>query len=166
MNRKSSSVLLLVTVIVLAVGWGCTKHRKAIEQYGVAYNSERITNGIPIIPSSWSISYLGDCFDCVNEKADRTKPHRLAKRVFLDKAGVITQEEDRYYSGKSFYDPSQQITLPEEIALYYDYAKEKTANPWRIYAHLGPDRRLDDVSLEEADRLLASWGLSRTRVDP
>lgn len=156
----SRSVLLLMTSCALmAVIIGCGKRVSYIDLYGIAYNSDRLSHGIPEIPHDWRIQDMGQFFDCINPSQDTTRACHLMKRVFIDASGCIQKEEDQFYSGKSFYYPPEQIQLPQRLALTYDHSPSKTNSPWTIVAQLGPDEFMKDITIQEADRLLQEWGL-------
>ena len=134
-----------------------------VKSYGVAYNSERAKLGLPPVPNGWKIYNYGQYFDCINEHADRSKPHRSGKRVSLGTNGVIAYEQDSFYSGQKFLDPHQQFTREQYISILYDYSASTNSSPWRILADLSPNRVQVSLTLQEADRILASWGLSRNK---
>lgn len=147
--------------ILLTMSTGCERHTEYISKYGVAYNPERKKRGIPVIPPTWTIRAMGDYFECFDPKPDETKPHRLLKQVFMDQNGLITKETDTFYSGKTFYWPTDQVTLPQRITMEYSYFPANAENPWKTNATLGPDQFSIEITIQEADRLFASWGLSR-----
>jgi hypothetical protein len=139
---------------------GCSAKQSPSAKYGFAYNSERTRRGIPVIKVGWVIQDMGSFIDCFDPKPNQTKPHRLSKRVFVDAKGIIIKEVDTFYSGQTFISkPPEQTKLPQEIVMEYQYGQ--TQNPWKATANLGPDRFCESITIEEADRLLASWGLSR-----
>jgi hypothetical protein len=144
----------------MAVLWfcGCSPSVSYVTKYGPVYNAQRERLGIPIIPPTWTIQDIGSHFDCFDPNPNQTVPHRLAKRVFIEK-GVIAKETDTFYSGKTFYYPPEQITLPQEVSIEYDYLREEGANPWKAHADLGAEERSKSISIEEARRILAAWGL-------
>jgi hypothetical protein len=148
---------LFLGALMVAFLAGCKDYTK---QYGLAYNAERAKRGIPTVPVTWEISGSGRDFDCVNIKVDYTKPYHLAKRVFVGPNGIIASEVDTYFSGKSFATLAGD-KVDQEVFVYYDYTLEKAGNPWRIDVSLDPDQFLKDVSLQEGDQILRSWGLSR-----
>ena len=147
--------------ILLTMSTGCERHPEYISKYGVAYNVERQKRGIPVIPPTWTIRDMGDYFECFDPKPDRTKPHRLLKQVFMGQNGLITRETDSFYSGKTFYWPSDQVTLPQRIIIEYSYSTANAESPWKTNATLGVDQFSIEITIQEGDRLLASWGLSR-----
>src|SRR5437879_5490324 len=159
MPTRLATLLLLLSLGTALIG--CAPKVKCSIKYGIGFNTERIKRGIPPIPTSWSITDMGRFFDCADPNPDQTKPHHLAKRVFADRQGNIDHEEDYFYSGKSFYWKTKQENVNEEITLHYDYSAEHSGNPWRITGNLVTYRMIVHLSLEEADRILKLWGLSR-----
>ena len=136
----------------------CSAKISHVTKYGLAYNPERERLGIPTIPSTWTIQNLGKYFDCFNSNPNEKVPHRLLKRVFVEN-GVIASETDTFYSGRTFFYPPEQITLPEEISIEYDYLRAKDGNPWKAHADLSASERSKSVSIEEVRQILTSWGL-------
>jgi hypothetical protein len=58
-----------------------------------------------------------------------------------------------------------QTTLSQEVEITYDYSKEANGNPWQALASLEPKQVSEPISMQEADRLLATWGLTRTNAN-
>ena len=125
LDRKSAKMKIAFhfpLILAITCALGCSPKQSYVTKYGVVHNPERKKRGIPLIDPSWTIQDMGDYFDCFDPKPVRTKPHRLLKRVFVDKNGVILKEVDSFYSGKTFISqPPEQTRLPEEIVFEYDY---------------------------------------------
>jgi len=147
-------------LVVMLVFASCSGDISYVRKYGFAYNAERKRLGIPIIPSTWTIQDMGSYFDCFDPNPDLNTPHRLSKRVFVEN-GVISTETDTFYSGKTFYYAPEQITLPQEVSIEYDYLQGKDADPWKAHADLNAAERSKLISIVEARRILAEWGLSK-----
>lgn len=58
----------------------------------------------------------------------------------------------------------EQETLFETIILDYDYTKKDVTNRFMVTAVLPPKGQLN-LTLFEADKILANWGLSRTATN-
>jgi len=73
--------------------------------------------------------------------------------------GSPTVETDIFY-GPIFNDPAEG-PLEAVLRIGYDHRREKQAgeNPWTITVHDGKSFMSREVSLEEAKRILATWGL-------
>jgi hypothetical protein len=158
MNLFRSLVGVIIAVLLLS---SC-RRADYRENYGIAFNPERLKRGIPTIPPGWKIDNDG-YIDCYDPKPDTSKPYHLRKRVFVGSKGEIVGEEDAFYSGKSFefYDHRK---YDQEVEISYYYAKETNDNPWQITVMLDKDSRIKSAAtLEEADQVLKSWGLSRTQ---
>jgi hypothetical protein len=150
--------LTILSLLALSLLCGCTDHTK---EFGPNFNAERVRRGIPIIPASWRIESFGTYFDCYDSAPAETKPRHESKRVVLGRDGTILSEGDAYYSGKTFTDPIGG-TLSESIHMTYNYARPTGGDPWKIIASFGPGDYSHTISLEWADQVLRSWGLSRT----
>lgn len=156
-TRKPESLFIYCVIALMSFASGCTRHS---DKYGGAFNPARVKRGIPIIPSNWSITDFGQYFDCVNPNVDQTKPHHLSKRVFVGKDGQINGETDQFYSGKMFVDPDGG-NMPQKLGVTYYYTQEKAGNPWLFYLTLGANESMREITLQEADGILDSWGLKR-----
>jgi hypothetical protein len=143
---------------------GCLSNPSYVARYGIAFNADREKREIPIIPTTWTVQDMGDFFDCFDPNPDLKLPHRLSKRVCIDRNGKIAKEVDHFYSGKSF--AFDQTTLSQEIEITYDYSKENSGKPWQAIVSLGSNQVSEAISIEKADRILATWGLTRTNVVP
>jgi hypothetical protein len=157
--------LLIVVAAVALGGGGCARGVSHVDTYGIRFNEQRARRGVPTIPAEWQATDVQSYFDYSNPRPPVRKPHRLSKRVVVGANGQIASETDTFFSGKSFYFSPKQITLPEEIDIRYDYTSEKTGSPWKVFATLGPNRIAQSIRLDEADQILASWGLSRLNSD-
>jgi hypothetical protein len=151
------------TIALFIMLTGCSHGVSYVSHYGIAYNTEREKRGIPTIPVSWKIDDIGSFFDCYDSKPDLSKPYRLSKRVCINDNGIIDKEVDHFYSGKSFV--FDQAKLSQEVEITYDYSKEANGNPWQALASLGPHQVSEQISIQEADRLLGAWGLTRTNLN-
>jgi len=159
-QKGKLAVGYLLTTLLLLGCWGSTG---ALPKYGLGYNPQREKLGIPTIPTNWTLQDIGKFIDCFDPNPNQKAPHRLAKRIFLEN-GAISREVDTFYSGTNFYYPPERLTLPQEISIQYDYAPASKGNPWKAYADLSADERLKPVSIGEARRILATWGLRKSDV--
>jgi hypothetical protein len=155
MQQGKIAIGYFLAVLLLC---SCSTGVSYVAKYGLAYNSEREKLGIPRIPSAWTIQDMGKYFDCFEPNPNQKIPHRLLKRVFIEN-GVIVRETDTFYSGRTFYYAPEQITLPEEISIEYNYLHSKDETPWTVHADLSASERSKSISIEEARQILTSWGL-------
>jgi hypothetical protein len=159
-------VVCLLMPLVMAIGgcWG----KSHVSSYGVSFNQTRRSLGLPTIPSNWKLQDMGSFFDTYNPTPSANGPYHLRKRVVISKAGVVESEEDAFYSGKTFRDPVEGTMVQEEILLTYVFGMNGKEGLWRARAVLVPpgvpqvgDGVSRPISLDEADKQLAEWGLSR-----
>lgn len=154
--------LFLLCVMLPSIIGGCRRAPSLAKTYGIAHNPERQRRGIPLVPSAWSVkNETRNSVDFVCQVEDRTVPHRLMKRVFVDKHGSIASEEDHFFSGRSFFYTAESMTMMEQISMTYRYTGEEDEPSWSIRLDLAPDEIMKRLSLEEADRQLGDWGLKR-----
>jgi len=146
---------------VLLAFSACSPSPSYVSKYGVAYNSEREKSGgyLSSRPcgqyKTWEDSLTASPLTLIRQNRTDSANGSLSTRK------VALEETDSFYSGKTFYYSPEQITLPQSVILNYDYSLEKSGNPWKIYADIGPNQKVELVTLAEADQLLKSWGLSR-----
>ena len=155
-------ILCCLLAVASAMFGGCSPGPSYVAKYGVAYNAEREKRGIPIVDSNWTIQDFSDYFDSFDPNLDQSQPRRQMKRVSIDQKGIILGESDTFYSGKTFLMKGTGKEVFQGIEMTYRYEPQKEGNPWIIHADLGPDQFNVLLTLGEADRVLASWGLSRT----
>ena len=155
---SSADNIAIACLMVALLLCGCSAGVSYVSKFGLAYNAEREKLGIPTIPSNWTIQDMGSYFDCFDPNPNQNVPHRLSKRVFIEN-GTVVSETDTFYSGKTFYFEPEQITLPQQISIEYDYSRAKNGNPWKVHADLNAAERFKSISIQEAHQILAEWGL-------
>lgn len=147
---------------------GC-RSKSYVAVYGFKHNTIRRSLGVPIIPSHWTIQDMGSYFDCFEPSPAINKPYRLRKRVTISGSGVVVEEEDTYFSGKTFRDPVEGGVVREEIILTYVYGAGGSTGSFRARAVFVPkgapvpgDGVSRPVGIAEADKALLEWGLPRS----
>ena len=144
----------IVTILVCAPGCGVPP-----SQLGAGHNNVRKEKKLPIVKPDWKVyqSLRTETSWSSPYSCDGTPGH-AGKKVFCVK-GAVLQEEDYYYSGKTFvpsWDPDAS-KVSEMVTIHYDYAK--TNSPWTC-SHV-TSNGLTHLSLAEAEDVLRSWGLER-----
>jgi hypothetical protein len=154
MALRAAAVLMLFLALT-----HCSEPR-----FGREFNADREHRGLPRIPEHWvtgnvwsgETQWLAPTVD-----QDDSQPSHWGKKVAYQD-GKRQWEEDYYRSGRIFdgsmIDPDCG-PIAEEMIIHYDYTRE--ADPWRC--HVISDRYdgLTAVELKQAEKILASWGLSR-----
>jgi hypothetical protein len=131
-------------------------------KYGSEYNPERIKRGIPIIYENWITqpSTKESVIWTPPEGRARTTAEHDAKVIILEK-NIITKEVDGFINE---IDSNNIFGLTIE----YDYLTQ--LNHWKCtvtdlkykMAKKKTGKASYDISIIQADSVLASWGLSRT----
>lgn len=123
-------------------------------KYGVDFDGERAKRSIPPVGtntstmSDWGTAWV----------YDHVEKGRSAKSA-QTKDGQIQSEYDTYYSGTKYPRPDGSAEL-EYLQITYSFEAERhTNNPWSA-VYYGSNRQ-DKVSFEDAERLLAKWGVQR-----
>lgn len=145
----------LCYLFVIVILYSCESNLN--HEYGHVYNSERIKNGIPIIEDGWTtaskkndtIQFWGN----VKEFKENGAWHHLKKITLND--SLLISEEDTY---------NYNVNRKEKYSLliHYDYSAPSEWYHWSC--KLIPNQNYGEeqlISLEVADSILNSWGLSR-----
>jgi hypothetical protein len=156
MNISIHSIFFVIVVLGLS---GCSD-----PQFGRSHNQDRIERNLPIIAENWitgNVWATETMWKQPEWNSNSGKAAHTGKKVAYQD-GKRTWEEDYYYSGRKFdgsiIDPDSG-TAWEKITVHYDYTAPK--EPWRC--HVLSDRHggLTKITLQEAERILETWGLSR-----
>lgn len=146
-------IIAIVTLLVMA---GCSAPPP---RFGLEQNGARKETRLPVVEPNWRLtqSLNSEAAWSTGYKFDGTAGH--AGKKVLYPGGNLTVEEDYYYSGKTFvpaWDPDAG-TISEGITIRYDYTT--TNAPWKCF-YCNKDN-LAEIPLDEAERVLQSWGLKR-----
>jgi hypothetical protein len=151
--------LLIVSLILLA---GCGKPTPA--KFAQGSNPKRKEIGLPIIGKQW-MNY--NRFNNGTEAAWRTpgsnhdSPNHASKKV-LYKSGQWEMEQDYYYSGKTGSSPDPDGgTQWEKVTVSYAFVpRSGYPKGWTCH-YQSPTNWFEETTLEEAERILTSWGIKR-----
>jgi hypothetical protein len=111
------------------------------DEYGLAFNPERVKRGIFPIPENWNTrDHAGYTKTWKASPAER--PH-TSKIVVMDKSGIDSEVD--YFSMDGY-----------GIEIIYNYRQETT--PWTITLSTGDGERI--LTKEQADSVLLKWGIS------
>ena len=158
--------------LAVATGWNVAKSLPRLlrgkeslaEKYGPAFNGERLKLGIPIIPSNWVLQE--DEWQYVKYVKPSTEGGVRAEITVVCNRDtrVISSEEHRYYSGRTYSVEGEGDCWPECVLFRYTYGKPE--NPmWFHYDHdanCGECREKGrDLGPEGFDALLEEWGFER-----
>ena len=178
-NTKLPSLIVLVSILCIeACANGESAQSVAGKKYakfGPRYNTQREQRGIPIIPKDWIFDANRGAWmdkiltaDGITRDGFRVKPYAYkTKARHIQKSLVVENEElvkeiDVYCSGNSFKseDPdaahSKQL-WPETLDITYVYSATKDqVGTWECFHADGKGT----ISLDEAKKLLKSWGLN------
>ena len=132
-------------------------------RFGIDHNEVRKEKGLPIVKSDWRVrqSLNSEAAWSTGYQFGDTPGH--SGKTVLYPNGKLSLEEDYYYSGKSFvpnWDPDAG-TISEMVTIQFDYTK--TDSPWKCYHRSKED--LAEIPLNEAERIIQSWGLKRLNYE-
>ena len=128
-------------------------------------NAKRQELGLPVIATGW-VNY--NQANNGQEAAWRTPgsnqhaPNHYGKKV-LYASGQWEMEQDYYYSGKTFpADDPDGGTEWEEVTVSYAFVEHPGYPQGWTCHYKGPANRGERrIKLEEAEKILASWGIKR-----
>lgn len=181
MERSHSYKKIVLVTALLFLPVACRVKDRApqlAQQYGREYNPVRQELGIAEIPSDWvrHNKFETEKLYWKNPQGDRLsddkKPHHYWKlMVFMN--GKPEWERDEFYSGRRFEYIDGNASESIWIIYHYDW-KRRGKYPWKCSFRTGvPSEYIDpqdrerypihfeykDISLKEAKRILARWGL-------
>jgi hypothetical protein len=138
---------------------GC--HKPNAGKYGAMWNEHRVARTIRSVPSDAVLRNPGDH---TGEHWIQPVPlgsgiSRWGGKAVEVSNGSPTVETDIFY-GPKFNDP-QIGPMESVLRIGFDYRREKAGQtPWVITVHDGKSFMSRELSLEEAKKILTSWGLS------
>jgi hypothetical protein len=137
----------------------CTSPRA---QYGLDYNVERTKLGLTTIPDDWKISGVRWLNPEGGDKLSAHQPVYFSKYLSVQ-TGSLSFETDLYYGEQDFTNFEGTFREHLEITYYYSTSADYSRY-WRVYFHSQEtsDSGRVIISLEKADEILKSWGLSRS----
>lgn len=149
----------------VAILFAACSQQPPAPRFGVEHNAERMKRGLPVILPQWENHNLGNnaseaAWRMTNSHLDSGKAEHFGKKVGYQ-SGALDWEEDYYYSGRKFdgsiIDPDSG-TIWESITVHYDY--KVSTNPWQCFVISDRHGGLEQIPLNEAESILASWGSS------
>jgi hypothetical protein len=144
---------------------GCSVQSPA-PRFGVEHNAERIKRELPVILPQWENYNVGNnaseaAWRMASYDFDSGRAEHFGKKVGYP-SGALDWEEDYYYSGRKFdssiIDPDSG-TAWERITVHYDY--HASDSPWQCSVISDRHGGMKQITLEEAEAILRSWGLKR-----
>jgi hypothetical protein len=135
-------------------------------RFGAEHNAERIKRALPVISPQWENYNVGNnaseaAWRTTGYDFDSGRPAHFGKKVGYP-SGALDWEEDYYYSGRKFngsiIDPDSG-TAWESITVHYDY--RASGSPWQCSVTSDRHGGQKEITLEEAEAILLSWGLKR-----
>jgi hypothetical protein len=164
-KRHNEMNILRSLAIVLMTAVGACKAQNRGPEYGKAFNEERLSRGVYLIPEDAILFNKFDTayptwIDPANKKNDPTSPRWYSKQLEI-KGGILIWETDDFFSGKKYLFAGDKLPF-EELSFRYSYADErKGKDPWWCYVNCGPNSGVH--TLEEAKRILRGWGIDYTK---
>ncbi len=167
MRRMAVATLLALIPLSLA---GCSLLRLPDPKYGRAFNAERMRIGLPLIEDNWQPSQC-DRFGCVWVNPAREEDYGKHRAVHYSKSqdirgGALLSEGDTYF-GPEDYVVDDGATVREQLGIGYNF-QEVEDDPlgglgWVAWLQDRDGSR--QITMEEAEQVLARWGLRRLSYD-
>jgi hypothetical protein len=139
-------------------------------KYAREWNEERKSRKLPVIPAKWEFTWGGRTCGrwynplCKDPAKTNSRMYR-SKGVSWSEKGEILKEVDIYQNDKFYESKSEPgSSYIEMLHITYDYKlAAEGENPWECQIFDGPRRGMH--SLEEAEKILKEWGLSRLNYE-
>ncbi len=158
--RRVTATLLTILGATAAflLAFACYLDGRDKRRYGPAFDAERMKRSIPILgPDAFTMSDWGLGWH-------HGESERLWSKTVEVEHGHIMLEYDTYDSGMTYNDEAGH---PQWIGMhiYYSYEDERAGrDPWRaVYCS---EQGQQELSVEDAEELLRSWGIERLNYDP
>jgi hypothetical protein len=168
------SIVRAIVWIITIFSAGCLPNPPEKIELNRAYNDERRSRRIPIIPSHWTGHGIGEGHwgnPAFSDPSTTSNPMHARKEVFFESVRNLHREFDYYYSGRKYPSKIKSGSLDwEELTICYDYvAAREGKNPWQCTVSCGPHfpeinrsgKMQGEVTLEEAEAILKEWRISR-----
>ena len=152
-------LLRLILTCVLALVSGCKASN--LPRFGSVWNPEREKRGIHLVPSEAILRNPGDATGehWILKAQSEGVPRWGGKEVEVSNSKVA-RETDVFY-GPRYNDPEYGGPLEAVLRIRFDYEKDAAGqSPWSVSLKDGVDPMGRNVTLDEAKRILGTWGLS------
>jgi hypothetical protein len=165
-HAKLLQLVLGVFLFLATVACGSLPSRPA-PKYGPEHNAERMRIGLPILPENWKPVYSGtDGATWMNPEADAKERARIpvhSEKSVHYEDGVLISEGDSYYGSKDY--TYEDGTDREFVGITYHFKIGKNDRlqqlGWTARRRDATEPHGKDISLEEAEAILNTWGLQR-----
>lgn len=152
------TLLRLILVLIVTLVSGCKASSPS--RFGSSWNPEREKRGVRLVPDKAVLRNPGDSSGehWILKGQPAGAPRWGGKEVEVI-AGKAARETDVFY-GPRYTDPADG-PLESVLRIRFDYAKEAAGQPpWDVSLKDGVDPMGRSLSLDEAKRVLVTWGLS------
>lgn len=136
------------------------------ESWGKSMNAERERRGIPVLQDGWvcdlaELPRRVTCWHPQLSEGSLKRPSHVTKFIVLNDGDVV-EESDIYESDKTYVFSEMDPTVFNVAAVIrYSYRDAAAGRwPWKCHVRYQRDYVLD-CTLERAEEILRSWGLSR-----
>lgn len=166
MDGSSTGIKIVIGLLIFMSACYSKQSR-----YGQELNPYRQKIGLPLLPNDWTITKRGDDFNgqqfetYVNPNRIEREGALLFSKTVKHKDNELISERNEYHAGEK-YETIDGHTYTSLIITYYfkeDRQGAKTYQPgWHISYYSAEDQ-VTSLTIQEADSLLRTWGLSRER---
>jgi hypothetical protein len=167
----STRVFYLGVVAALGLTFAACSPQSSSPRCGVEFNPERVKRGLPVILPTWeNRTSKGLSEWWVTNRFDSGKPMHTRKTIGWGAHGdaALDDETDTYVSGRAFDGSvlTNVNTDRESITIRYRHHDDRNdairfPSPWDCYLNSARHGGRKEISLEEAETILSSWGLKR-----
>jgi hypothetical protein len=174
-KRNYLQVWCLLALIIATQG--CTGTDSPNPKYGMAFNGERERIGLPVLQENWRYNkIIGESADeWINPSYNEDIPYHFKKTVTFNRDTIINETD--YYIGQQEFNTidgrgKEHLYITYYFIEYEEYDKKCDIGWECIFvtateatsSNLVPERRayawtIIDITKEEADSILVSWGL-------
>jgi hypothetical protein len=157
--KRTLSIVFTIFIFsaILAFFFNKPKFEKDTDQFGRAFNAERIKLGVPVIEEHWVAHHAGSTGALWMNKSHRIQSqsaHHSSKRTRIENKKWISDEDD--------FDRFVNDSVSHLVVYIYNV----DSNLWKCTLSIHrfnsyPPSRAQTISLTQADSIIGSWGLKR-----
>jgi hypothetical protein len=165
-SRTGIKIVLSIFILISA----CSYNNRS--KFGQELNSHRQKIGLPLLPADWTITKKGEDFNGQQfetylnpNRIERKQPSLFSKTVKY-KGDELISERNEYHTGQKYetIDGHSYISLIITYSFREDREGSKLYQPgWHI-SYYSADDQLMNLTIQQADSLLRTWGLSRQPI--
>jgi hypothetical protein len=156
MHSELNAVLVLMFILSSSMLRG---QNTDVDRFGKSYNEVRIQLGIPIIEESW----LRDSSSTSTRVKWMNKLHGVLPKDALHLAKFVRFEDGRLTGDEDIYSKFISDSINYRVFFLYKFESKEWLSKLQTYHYNTSPPGLEQVriTVEQADSIINSWGLSR-----